>query len=449
MRRMRAKRMRVRRMGLAAGVLLAVLIAGPSQAETLAEAFARVFAENPRLAAARSELAAVRERLEQARGGWRPDLRAVGSSTYNDFSSSAGSDDLTTSEASLRLRQNLYAGGGTTAEIRSAENLVASQEARLAGTEQDVLFDTVDVYTGVVRDQQILDASRGNVDRLQQEFDAARTRLSVGEATRTDLNQAEARYIGALADRSQAEANLANAIAAYERVVGGRPQALQTAPLPEALPPDEAAALALVENNPEVQTARARLAQAEADVRTAIARLLPSVDLQGELSYVDEPSIFTDWQRTAQIGVNVTVPLYQRGVAGSQLRQARQTREQRRRELDEVRRATTETVNRALDNLRSAVSRVRFFEGQVAAYQRALDGLRQEVLIGTRPVVDVLDAEQDLFGAQIDLARSVRDRTVAAYDLKQAVGQLRGPDMELAPPPAPPRNRLRELFNLE
>ena len=316
---------------------------------------------------------------------------------------------------------------------------MAGQEALLSVDEQDLLFETVGANTAVLRDQRILDASRGNVGRLEQQVEATRQRLSVGEATRTDASQAEARLIGAFAERAQAQANLGNSVATYERVVGTRPQVLQTAPLPEGLPAQAEAALALAENHPEVVAARARVAQAQADVSASIARLLSSVDLRGDVGYVDEPSQFTDWERTASLGLQVTVPIYQRGAAGSRLREARRVVEQRRRELDDALRIAAEGVTSALEDLRSADFRVRSFRDQVQAYERALDGLRQELLVGTRSLTDVLDAEDDLFGAQVSLERATRDRAVAAYGLKQAIGQLRGTDFGFQAPPPPPR----------
>ncbi len=429
-------------LAVAAGLLAAAAALGSARhagAETLAEALETAYAGNPGLAAARSRVDAARERLVQARGGYLPDLSVTGSSTYTDVASSQAADTLNTNEATLRLRQSLYAGGGTGAAVRAAESQVAGQEALLSVDEQGLLFDTVDAYTAVLRDQRILDASRGNVGRLEQQVEATRQRLSVGEATRTDASQAEARLIGAFAERAQAQANLGNSVATYERVVGTRPQVLQTAPLPEGLPAQAEAALALAESHPEVVAARSRVAQAEADVSASIARLLPSVDLRGDLGYVDEPSQFTEWERTASLGLQVTVPIYQRGVAGSRLREARRVLEQRRRELDDALRIAAEGVTSALEDLRSADFRVRSFRDQVQAYERALDGLRQELQVGTRSLTDVLDAEDDLFGAQVSLERATRDRAVAAYGLKQAIGQLRGADFGFQTPPPPPR----------
>ncbi|MCB1885142.1 MAG: TolC family outer membrane protein [Geminicoccaceae bacterium] len=415
------------------GLLVAGLLgtAAPAGAAGLKEALEGAYANNPDLAAARAELRAVRENLSQAQGGWLPQVSAKGSATYTDVKTSIVADNLSTKRAALNLSQNLFAGGGTLAEISSAESLIARQESLLADTEQQVLFNTVQVYTAVFRDQKILEASAENVRRLEQQLQATRTRFSVGEATRSDLAQGEARVIGARADLAQSRSNLAGSIAAFERYAGFTPDSLARAPLPDVLPATLDAAAALIENNPGLRSLTFRLAQAQADVDVAAARLLPSLDVEGELSYVDEPSVFTDWERDAAVGVTLTVPLYQRGVAWSRLRQSRQVVGQRRQELADFRRQTIQSLRTAFERLRGAVDQVAYYEEQVQAYQRALDAVEQEVQIGNRPIIDLLDAQQELFGAQVSLERAKRERTVAAYDIKSSIGEAGAADLGL------------------
>ena len=429
--------MRAMARGLAAGVaLLTGSVSTGASAETLQEALSQAYATSPRLQAARAELEAVREELAQANGGWKPTFGATGGVTFNDVSTNVRSERFRTSRAGLRLVQNLYAGGGTLAEVESATNLVARQEALVGATTQDLFLDVISAYTALAREQQIQDASEANVARLQEQFGGTQKRFKVGEATRTDIAQAEARVVGALADRAQSRSNLAAAIAAYERLVGARPATLTTAPFPEAMPKTPDDALALADNNPNVQAAQKRLAQAEADVDVAFADFLPNVDLEGDFSYVDQPSIFTDHERDAAVGLQIQIPFYQRGVVAARLRQTKQIVQQRRRELVESRRLVAETILGTFENLRATNDQVDFYRQQVDAYQRALDGVKREVEIGNRSIINVLDAEQDLFGAQVSLERSIREQYVSAYTLKRAVGELDPAAFDLGPPPA-------------
>ena len=422
---------RVRRISCFALFGAALTAGGAAHGQTLQDALQSTYATNPQITGARAELRVVEEELPQARGGYLPDVGAFAQGTYNDINSSVRADRLRTGEVGVRLRQNLYAGGGTAADVRSATSQIDAQRNILDDTEQGTLLNTVEVFTAVLREQKILDASKGNVERLTTQLDQTERRFGVGEATRTDLAQAQARLIGAQADQRQARANLVNAAAAYGRIVGETPGVLVPPPLPNVLPTSLDEALAFVEANPAVQAANARLAQTEAQARGALAQLLPSLDLEGEASYVDEPSIFTDWQRTASIGLQLNVPLYQRGVARSQLRQAREQVSQRREELASARRQTTEQVVGSFEDVTAANERVAFFDRQVEAYGRALDAVKREAAIGNRPTIDVLNAEQDLFSAQVELQRAIREQTVAAYTLKRLFGEFGGADLGL------------------
>lgn len=417
----------------AMALLATALLAQDAGAVTLRETLQQTFRENPRIEASRRELEAVREELNEARGGWKPTVGVTGSSVFNDVDTNIRSERFTTSRVGLRLNQNLYEGGATLAAIDSANSRIRSQEGLLDLTEQEVLLQAVAAYSRLLRDQNILDDSNENVSRLEEQLSAVERRFSVGEATRTDLAQGEARLVGSRADQALARANAASSLVTFERVVGFRPDSLQTTPLPDSLPEGLEAALALVEANPEVMVARSRLEEAEAAVDDARATFLPDVDVEAEASYTDEPSIFTEEERDLALGLTVTVPIYQAGIAGARLRQARQLVEQSRRELADTRRRTAETIGIAVEDIRSADARVSFFEDQVEAYQRALAGIKEEALIGSRSVIDVLDAEQDLFNAQVQLERAISDRVTAAYRLEAGIGEMTGSALSLDP----------------
>ena len=204
----------------------ALTVSEAAHGQTLQDALQSTYATNPQIAAARAELRVVEEELSQAQGGYLPDVGAFAQGTYSDINSSVRADRLRTGEVGVRLRQNLYAGGGTAADVRSATSQIDAQRNILDDTEQGTLLNGVEAFTAVLREQKILDASQGNVERLMTQLDQTERRFSVGEATRTDLAQAQARLIGARADQRQARANLVNAAAgvrAYRRPDAGRP----------------------------------------------------------------------------------------------------------------------------------------------------------------------------------------------------------------------------------
>ena len=224
-------------LALLAGVAcFASTAGGGARAQTFDEALANAYRDNPRLLAARAELRAVIEEVPEAKSGYRPQLVLTGRSTHNDVDSSVSAEKLDTQEVNLRITQNLYMGGGTSAAVRSALSFVADQRALLLNTEQEVLLDAVTAYMNVLRDQRILEASAANVERLEAQMDATNTRRSVRDATVTDVNQAEARLAGARADFVQARANLQNSVASYVQVIGEVPDLLEPAELPTSRP---------------------------------------------------------------------------------------------------------------------------------------------------------------------------------------------------------------------
>jgi TolC family type I secretion outer membrane protein len=411
--------------------LVAAGMLSPAGGQTLEQALVAAYLDNPRLEAQRAGLRASDELVPQALAGWRPTVRLNSAANLTEQRGSTGGGGLTTLSHGLRVEQPVYRGGETTANTRRAENLVRLERARLVQVEQEVLLEAVAAYTAVLRDQAVLDLAVSNEQRLRRQLDAARDRFSVGEVTRTDVAQAEARVAGAVAERIRAEGDLLAARATFEQVIGSVPGERLVRPDLPALPGSEVEAQNLAELNPSLVGARFSLAAAGDDVDVALSALRPRVTVSGELAYVDEPSRQIDWQRSASIGAQLTVPLYQGGGEHARVRQNRQVVGQRQSDLDRARRLVREEVTSAWEALQTARARIASFEEQVRANEIALEGVRQEALVGARTTLDVLDAEQEAFASEVDLTRARRDMVVAAYRLKAAVGQLTVADLGL------------------
>jgi TolC family type I secretion outer membrane protein len=406
---------------VAAGVLLG---AGPLWATTLEDVLIKVYLENPRLQAARARLRATDEDVAKARSGWRPSLRASSGATVDQASSSEGSATLQTLHQSLSLDQPLYTGGATAAGVRRAEDAVQAERARLAATEQQVLLETTRIYSAVVRDRELLEIARQNELGLKEVLAAARDRYRFGEVTRTDVAQAETRYSGGIAERAAAEGQLALSSADFTRVAGLPPGDLAE-PQPVAeLPRTEEAALALAEQQPAVRAALHDVEATQEAVDIALAQLSPRLTLNGQIGYTSQPSVTVNWQSDLALGATLTVPLYQGGSEYAAVRQAKQLLVQRRYDLDDTRRDATRDVRAAWQALLTATTRIRSLQAQARAAEIALEGVRQEALIGARTVLDVLDAEQEVAGAHAELARAEDGRVVAGYTLRAATGTL-------------------------
>jgi TolC family type I secretion outer membrane protein len=413
--------------GVVAVALVAVLTAPPAGAASLRDALVTTYLTSPRLEAGRSELRQVDETVPQALSGYRPSLFLNGDLTGERSTVRQGEvfeQNRAGKSVNLSLRQNLYAGGGTQAQVSRAENQVQAQRSRLYGLEQQVLLDAVDAYTAAYRDQAVLDLALNNEERLKRQLEATRDRFDVGEVARTDVAQAEARLSRARADVEQAKADLASSRAAYQRVVGEEPTKLEEPKVLAELPKTEDETRAFAAQNPDIVAATFDLYAARDNVDVAFSDLLPSLDLRGELEYADEPTAQIEWGRTGLLGLTLSIPLYQGGGEYSRVRQNRQVVRQRRDDLETAHRSVQELVTSSWERLLAATAAIEAFRAEVRANQIALEGVQQEALVGARTVRDVLDAEQELFTSQVNLVRASREEVLASYQLKLAVGQL-------------------------
>lgn len=454
----------------AAALCAAAAVAGAAPAQTLEEALAQAYAANPRLLAERAALRAADENVAREGAAWRPTLEVTGNagmrwerreSTFsfgdNDIeqrlkrlesgeteppppsersgngAAPFGWEGTSPISAGIDLSQPLYPIGATVSARRAAEERVFAARASLVDVEQQVLADTASAYVTVVRDQSVIELNVNNEQVLERQLQAARDRFHVGEITRTDVSQAEARLADARASRIGAEGNLEAARASYENLVGAAPGTLRfpdTAGFPVPASAEEAGTLAMA-RNPAIVRAAALENAAQHDIDLALARLKPRVTLEAALRRGWDPSPFSTLTDTAEVIARVTVPLYQTGEEYARVRQLREVAVQRRRELDAARRQARESVAQRWQGLETARARVEAFQASVEANGIALEGVEREAEVGARTVLDVLDAEQELFEAQVNLVRAEADAAAAAFALLRVTGRMTASELAL------------------
>ena len=401
-------------------------------AQTLEDALVLAYRNNPGLQAERARLRAVDEEVPEALAGWRPTVEFAGdigtsySRTDGDVPN-RGSHTVVPHGVGLSVVAPLYQGGRVAAQVDSAENRVEAGRAQLRVVEQSILFETATAYMDVLRYRAEIEHSRNSERVVGRQLQAARDRLEVGEVTRTDVAQAEARLAQAGAERVAAEGGLMSAHAMYRQVTGEVPGALSWPVAPMGLPETEEEALTLalaVDGNPSIGAASSIAAAAQSDIEATAAALQPRVSVVGDVRQRFDNSDKIDSTTDASLRATLSMPLYQGGAASARLRQVKQLAAQRRLELDQTRRTVQEQAAHAWRALTSARAQIEAFESQVAATAVALDGVEQETRVGLRTTLDVLDAEQEHFQAQINLVRAQRDEIVAAYQVKSAIGAL-------------------------
>jgi len=441
------------RRALCLGGLVVVWGLAPQvQAQSLKESLEHTYRTNPILQASRAELRSVNEGVPQALSGWRPSVTLNGSAgqSYTDQEKPTDrSDSATPRNVELALEQPLYTGGRTVSATERAEFDVLAQRARLKAVEQDTLFDAAVAYFDVWRDQSVLELNINNERVLTRQLEAIQDRFDVGEVTRTDVAQSESRLATATADRTAAEGDLAASRAIFKRVVGLESAELKEPPSVEGLPKTREEVIdRSIKDDPSVVAATFDQLSAERQVREILGELLPEVSLNGNLEHQDETSGTDVRRKVASITAEVSIPLYQQGQVSSRVRAAKQVQSQRRLEIDAARLQAVEDAIQAWENLVTAQAQIVSFNSAVRSGEIALEGVKQENIVGTRTVLDVLDQEQELLDDRVNLVRARRDELAAQYEVLRAIGRLSGRDLALDVPLYDPEEDYKKVRNL-
>lgn len=401
-------------------------MASTVSAQTLTEALALAYATNPNLIAERARQRATDELMPQALSNWRPrvTVAAEAGRSRSDSNLPTVSDDYRSPRrATLSVQQPLYRGGRTVAGVRQARNQIAAGQAVLTAIEQSVLLAAATAYMNVVRDQAVLELSLGNVEVLRRQLEATQDRFRVGEITKTDVAQAEARLAQAIAGRVQAESDLQASRAVFATIVGRAPGELEANGPIEDLPDSRKAAVELAAvNNPEVIAAIRTAEAAIAGIDVVRGELRPTLSLDATLTSSEDTAARNVRSEAAEATVNLTMPLYQAGAVYSRVRQQKHTANQRRIEIQQERRDAVENATQAWEAWQAARASIDAFGAQVRASEIALEGVRREAQVGARTVIDVLDAEQELLEGRVNLVTAERNTRVAGFQLQTAVG---------------------------
>lgn len=440
------------RVCLRAAVVAAALVAisPPALSQTLAEALAAAYQANPTLRADRERQKATDEQLPQAVSGFRPTVGAFATTgrerTLNTTTDKRTSENTT--RVGVRVTQPLFNGMKTVNGVRRAMSEVRAGRQQLVNTEQNVLLEATTAYLGLLRDRQIDELNRDNVEALSRQLAATQARFRGGELTRTDVEQAAMRYARALAEQQRAAGDLAASRAAYRQVIGSQAGQLRPPPTIDALlPPSQEAALETARaEHPAIRSAAQSALAARQAVDIASGDFLPKVSLEGELyREFGEAGFSGEETDGASVQVRLDVPVYQAGAVTSRLRQARATRNQRDLELIASQQAVEESIAAAWAGLAAARLQIESRKNQVAAARAAQSGVEQQARAGLRTTLDVLDAQQELIDARISLVRARHDEALAGFSLLAAMGWLTADKLGLLAQPYDARRNLVRL----
>jgi outer membrane protein len=289
----------------------------------------------------------------------------------------------------------------------------------------------------VILAEAVVGFNRTNVQRLEVNLQATRDRFEIGDLTRTDVAQSESRLAFARSSARSAEARLISAREAYIQVVGKAPLDLQTPPALPGLPasPDDAVAYAL-DHNPDLLAANQRSRAAAFDVKTTSASRLPRVSVFAGADYSDQLGSINvagadQSSSSATAGVRMTMPLFQGGLPAAQRRQAQAREGATIEQAIAIERAVIANVRAAYAQWQAAGDVIVSSETAVSAAALSLEGVRAENTVGNRTILDILDAENELLNAQVQLATARRNAYVAGFNLLAAMGKAEARDLGL------------------
>jgi outer membrane protein len=414
-----------------------LLLAGPALADDLREALISAYETNPTLAAARANQRATDETVPIAKAAGRPQASATAGYTEIVDETTPGFGPTRQLNSGLNLSVPLYSGGAVKNSVAAAERRVEAGQADLRGTESQVFSQTVAAYMDVILNSAVVGLNRNNVDVLSVNLEATRDRFEIGDLTRTDVAQSEARLALARSDTRTAEANLANARERYIQTVGKPPVDLQPPPplpnLPETA--DHAVGVAL-ESNPDLIAARERAKAADRDIDVAGAGRLPQISAVIGGSYANTfgtNPIPTSAESTTGLTVGLTgsIPLFQGGRVGAQRRQAQARAGAALEQEIAAERDVIAQTRSAFSSWQAAKDLIASSQAAVDAATLSLEGVRAENSVGNRTILDILNAEQELLSAQVRLVTARRNAYVAGFTLLAAMGKAEARDLGL------------------
>lgn len=423
---------------IVSALLLSTFLISQAKAQTVFEALSDAYNTNPTLQAQRAYLRSIDENVAIAKSGFRPTLAIKGSYTDNNVSHDNydQSKDGTTSSASAVISQPLFNGLSTLNSVKAADKTVKAEQNNLYNVEQNIFLNASTAYFNVVQNSAIVELQRNNEKLLKKKLDETQERFNVGEVTRTDVSQAKARYAQAKASTISAEGDLEASKAVYKQIIGTEPKTLsEPKNLSQFIPNNFNDALSYAkEHNYAVLAAKESLDAREYTVSANTGALLPQISLDGSASSNRNDTELTKDRKldTYEVGVNMTVPLYDAGQNRAKIRQSKYQKWQAQELLMEAERTAISDITKSWEYMASNHAKIKSIKEQIKANEIALDGVQKEEALGNRTILDVLDAYNELLSSKVEEVKARRDYFVSGMQVLSAMGKLTAKELHLA-----------------
>lgn len=414
----------------AAVSVLALAVALPASAESLADALVAAYKSSKLLDQNEALLRAADEDVAGAVAALRPVISFVAQSESSDPAGSFSGGKNLQSSYGLLAQWTLLDFGRSRLGVEIAKETVLATREALRNLEQKVLLQAVDAFVNVRLQSEIVALRQSNVRLIGEELKAAKDRFEVGEVTRTDVALAEARLASAQSGLVAAQGDLTTARERYKAVTGAYPGKLSALPkLPATAKTLDAARELALATHPDIKQAQHQVTAADLGVQLARAAGRPKLTAEARLRQA-EPS----GADSRSLALSLTQPLYSGGAIASGQRAAIANKEAAQAALAQVGITVTENVGNAWSGVDVAQASIVAGSQQISAAQAAFDGVKEEADLGARTTLDVLDAEQELLNARAQKLTAEAQRYVGVYNLLATMGLLSVEHLQLGVP---------------
>jgi TolC family type I secretion outer membrane protein len=407
-----------------------------AQAISLNDAFISAHEFNYQILAETESLEATKISKMQSYAGFMPRVSGQFQNTKTKLESNAAKSLQTTENVnsrSLTVTQPIFSGGDTYADIKIAENNLSAGHANFMNVSNDISLRTVSAYEGILNSRDILKLNQNNEKLLRENLKLTKTRFKHGEVTKTDVLQAESRLSNAIANRERAEGEVKAAEATYVRIVGTE--------LPDYMDPISLDAISVpgsfeefleisLKNNPALLSAKHGSEATKYQVNKSYAAVLPQVSAQAQFNRTSLPKTSSNTSDNNSYVLNVSVPLLANG--GREYGEIARTQHLAKRsefQYKETERQVRENSVRAWNAYKVAKAVIKSSDETISASKRALEGVQAEAKAGTRTTLDVLNAQNELFSAQVNKRSATKDLVESVYSILQLMGALDAVDI--------------------
>jgi len=407
-----------------AALILGLASIGPVQAHSLVDALRTARDRSEQIASAEAEHDADEAGVVISKADGLPSV-----TTSFDYNENLIGESNGAGRMSLQGQANvpIYQGGAVLNSVKAARARSEASQVSLLTAEAELFSAVVTSYANVLRDHQIVGYSQENLATLTKTLNATRARFRFHDLTKTDLAQAQARAALARGELESALARLNASREEFSRLTNLPATQLEDLPILENLPfSAEEAAAAAVEGNPRVLAARWTRESRLHEVRSARGQTMPTLSAVVVGRQSDGRSLAfgqTAGRFGATVGLSLRWSIFQGGRAPARISQAAARETQAQLALLELERSLTAKARSDFSNWKAALAVVEASEEAVTAARQALIGVRAESDVGSRTILDILNAEQELRNAQVQVANAKRDGYLAAFSLLTTMGR--------------------------